>query len=160
MQEIVNWFIYIGPLGPHFYFQSPLFTQIHIYLLLEFCNSTVPLDPTQEIYSAVLFLPSLKFGRPVKLGDFTSSLIAQGIRTTRPQCVWVCFGFGVVIFPFFLDDRNLYADSSLKYCIPSSTTTGENKIYSVSHLHVFSRSHHLFGSPRSQQLVSQKALSY
>lgn len=61
---------------------------------------------------------------------------------------------------FLLKARNRYADSDLKHCILNSVTTGENKIYSVSHLHVFSRSHHLFGSPRSQQLVSQKALSY
>lgn len=70
------------------------------------------------------------------------------------------FGLGVVIFPSFLKEINLYADAGLKYCILNSATTGENKIYSVSHLHVFSRSHHLLGSPRSQQLVSQKALSY
>lgn len=106
------------------------------------------------------FLPSLKFGKPVQTGRFHKLPIALGIRTTRPQWFWVWFGLRVVIFPFFLDDRTLCADSSLKYCILSSVTSGENKIYSVSHLHVFSRSHHLFGSPRSQQLVSQKALSY
>jgi len=74
------------------------------------------------------------------------------------------FGFSLgVFFPlpyFFPKERNPYTDPDLKHCISNSATTGENKIYSVSHLHVFSRSHHLLGSPRSQQLRSQKALSY
>jgi len=65
-------FIHIGSLCPYFSFQN--FTQIHIYLLLEFCNSTTPLDSTQEIYFEVLFLPSLKSGRPGKQEDLTGSL--------------------------------------------------------------------------------------
>lgn len=33
--------------------QSPLFTRIHIYLLLEFCSSTILLDSRQELFFAV-----------------------------------------------------------------------------------------------------------
>lgn len=66
-------FINLVPLGPYFYFQSTLFTVIHTYLLLQLCNSDITLKTRQEIHSAVLFLPPLKYGRPGKQGDPYSS---------------------------------------------------------------------------------------